>query len=168
MPDAGVDVRHVDRHQAKCFILGSRGMLGSANLTGAGLDSSVNANRELGVELDADQLEEARTMISIWPSRSGRKVEIQGSDEWYITCPTCGMQWVGGSTVLPDHQSPAHALHSANSSHQSCYRRWVYTVPQRRPRIAQNPAAFRGFWHPPPIATFVLSELFWFGRSLFS
>ena len=57
-------------------------MLGSANLTGAGLDSSVNANRELGVELDADQLEEARTMINAWPSRSDRMIEIQGSDEW--------------------------------------------------------------------------------------
>jgi hypothetical protein len=36
----------------------------------------------------------------------GRMIEIQGSDEWYITCPTCGTRRAGGSTVLPDHQSP--------------------------------------------------------------
>jgi hypothetical protein len=36
----------------------------------------------------------------------GRMIEIQGSDEWYIRCPTCGMRWSGGSTVLPDHQNP--------------------------------------------------------------
>lgn len=70
MLNAGVEVRHVDRLHAKCFILGSRGMLGSANLTGAGLGSSVNANRELGVELDSSQIEEARKTISSWPFRS--------------------------------------------------------------------------------------------------
>ncbi len=76
MIDAGVEVRHVDSLHAKCFIVGSRGMLGSANLTGAGLGSSVNANRELGVELDPDQLEEARTMINAWPSRSVSKSDL--------------------------------------------------------------------------------------------
>lgn len=74
--DAGIEVRHVDRLHAKCFILGSRGMLGSANLTGAGQGSSVNANRELGVELDPDQLEEARTMINAWPSRPVSKSDL--------------------------------------------------------------------------------------------
>jgi hypothetical protein len=68
--DAGVDVRHVDGLHAKCFIVGSRGMLGSANLTGAGLGSSVNSNREIGVELNPDQIEQAGKMISAWPSRS--------------------------------------------------------------------------------------------------
>lgn len=74
--DAGVEIRHVDRLHAKCFIVGSRGMLGSANLTGAGLGGSVNANRELGVELDPDQLEEARKMINGWPSRSVSKSDL--------------------------------------------------------------------------------------------
>lgn len=74
--DAGVQVRHVDRLHAKCFIVGSRGMLGSANLTGAGLGSSVNANRELGVELDPDQIEEAWKMISAWPSRPVSKSDL--------------------------------------------------------------------------------------------
>lgn len=48
----------------------------------------------------------------------GRMIEMQGSDEWYIACPACGMRWAGGSTVLPDHQSQAHAYHRGNSSHQ--------------------------------------------------
>ncbi|GAP61246.1 hypothetical protein AHiyo1_49280 [Arthrobacter sp. Hiyo1] len=76
MLDAGVKVRHVDRLHAKCFIVGSRGMLGSANLTGAGLGSSVNANRELGVELDPDQIEKTRTMINAWPSRSVSRSDL--------------------------------------------------------------------------------------------
>jgi len=36
----------------------------------------------------------------------GRMMEIQGSDEWYMACPTCGMRWAGGSTVLSDHKRP--------------------------------------------------------------
>lgn len=65
---AGVEVRHVDRLHAKCFLLGSRGMVGSANLTGPGLGSSVTANRELGVELDTLQLAHAVRTINGWPS----------------------------------------------------------------------------------------------------
>ncbi|MFH5877288.1 hypothetical protein [Arthrobacter sp. NA-172] len=76
MLDTGVEVRHVDRLHAKCFIVGSRGMLGSANLTGAGLGSSVNSNRELGVELDRDQIDEARRMILAWPSRSVSRSDL--------------------------------------------------------------------------------------------
>ncbi|WP_284991656.1 hypothetical protein [Arthrobacter sp. efr-133-TYG-120] len=76
MLDARVEFRHVDQLHAKCFIVCSRGMLGSANLTAAGLGSSVNANRELGVELDRDQLEKARTMVSAWPSRSVSKSDL--------------------------------------------------------------------------------------------
>lgn len=66
---AGVEVAHVDRLHAKCFVVGSRAMLGSANLTGAGLGSSANPNRELGIELDPDRVEQARKVISSWPSR---------------------------------------------------------------------------------------------------
>ena len=65
----GVEIRHVDRLHAKCFVLGSRGMLGSANLTGAGVGSSAAANRELGVELDAEQLANAVQTIKSWPAR---------------------------------------------------------------------------------------------------
>jgi hypothetical protein len=33
----------------------------------------------------------------------GRMIEIWGSDEWRIECPTCGAMWAGGSTVLIEH-----------------------------------------------------------------
>ncbi|MGN7150349.1 hypothetical protein ACTHQ6_15300 [Arthrobacter sp. SAFR-179] len=36
----------------------------------------------------------------------GRMIEFPGSDEWYIECPSCGMKWAGGGTVLPDHDRP--------------------------------------------------------------
>ncbi|WP_345081200.1 phospholipase D-like domain-containing protein [Brachybacterium paraconglomeratum] len=66
---AGVEIRHVDRLHAKCFVVGTRAMLGSANLTGAGLGSSASPNRELGVELDLEQFHEALESITAWPSR---------------------------------------------------------------------------------------------------
>lgn len=69
MLDAGIEVRHVNRLHAKCFVVGTSGMIGSANLTGAGLGSSAMANRELGVELDPAQTEQARTTILAWPSQ---------------------------------------------------------------------------------------------------
>lgn len=67
--DTGVEVRHVERLHAKCFILGSKAMLGSANLTGAGLGSAANSNRELGVILGEDDREQARAEILSWPAR---------------------------------------------------------------------------------------------------
>ncbi|GAA1484673.1 phospholipase D-like domain-containing protein [Brachybacterium fresconis] len=66
---AGVDVVHTDRLHAKCFVIGSRAMLGSANLTGAGLGSRANPNHELGVELDPEQTRHALEVIGGWPSR---------------------------------------------------------------------------------------------------
>jgi hypothetical protein len=66
---SGVTVSHVDRLHAKTFIVGSRGFLGSANLTGAGLGSSKAANFELGVELGVAQVDGVRRAISTWPSR---------------------------------------------------------------------------------------------------
>lgn len=36
----------------------------------------------------------------------GRMLPIPGSDDWHIECPTCGMWWAGGSTVLPEHNRP--------------------------------------------------------------
>ncbi|MEB2528716.1 phospholipase D-like domain-containing protein [Kocuria rosea] len=70
MLDSGVDIQHVERLHAKCFIVGHRAMLGSANLTGAGLGSSSKANRELGIELDQEQAASARTTIASWPART--------------------------------------------------------------------------------------------------
>lgn len=69
MLDVGVEIRHVERLHAKCFIVGGRAMLGSANLTGAGLGSSANPNRELGVELDPAQAKAAKETITAWPAR---------------------------------------------------------------------------------------------------
>jgi hypothetical protein len=66
---AGVSVKETRRLHAKCFIVGSVGMLGSANLTGAGLGSSMNPNRELGVVLTADQIGSASEFLRSWPSR---------------------------------------------------------------------------------------------------
>ncbi len=66
---AGIHVQHADRLHAKCFIIGTKGMLGSANLTGQGLGSVARANRELGVQLHAAQVAQARRVISRWPSR---------------------------------------------------------------------------------------------------
>ncbi|MFI7583437.1 phospholipase D-like domain-containing protein [Kocuria sp. M1N1S27] len=70
MLDSGVEIRHVERLHAKCFIVGHRAMLGSANLTGAGLGSSPTANRELGVELDQEQAASARAVIASWLART--------------------------------------------------------------------------------------------------
>ena len=36
----------------------------------------------------------------------GRMIEFPGNDDWHIECPTCGMKWAGGGTVLPDHDRP--------------------------------------------------------------
>lgn len=66
---AGVELRHVRRLHAKCFVIGNRAMLGSANLTGAGLGSAAIANRELGVELTPTQAKEARAAVLAWPAR---------------------------------------------------------------------------------------------------
>lgn len=66
---AGVDVVHTDRLHAKCFVIGSRAMLGSANLTGAGLGNRADPNHELGVELDPAQTRQALEVIGGWPSQ---------------------------------------------------------------------------------------------------
>lgn len=36
----------------------------------------------------------------------GRVIEISGSDEWNIECPTCDGRWAGSGTVLSDHDRP--------------------------------------------------------------
>jgi len=75
--DADVHVAHVDRLHAKCFVVGSRAMLGSANLTGAGLGSSASPNRELGVELGGEQAQRALDIIATWPSRDIEPTDIE-------------------------------------------------------------------------------------------
>ncbi|MCY1675008.1 hypothetical protein OVA06_09845 [Pseudarthrobacter sp. SL88] len=65
----GVNVSHVERLHAKTFLVGSRGFLGSANLTGAGLGSSKAANFELGVELGMAQVCTVGRTVGVWPSR---------------------------------------------------------------------------------------------------
>lgn len=67
--NAGIELRHTERLHAKCFIVGSQAMLGSANLTGQGLGSAANSNRELGVTLDDTAREQARDEILSWPAR---------------------------------------------------------------------------------------------------
>lgn len=65
-------------------------------------------------DLDIVRIEEAilqkeEDMKPWCPSRGedvGRMMEIQGTDEWNIMCPTCGTRWAGGSTVLSDHKKP--------------------------------------------------------------
>lgn len=76
MLDAGIEVRHVARLHAKCFIVGTRAMLGSANLTSAGLGSTTSANRELGVELDAVHAQQASEVIAAWPSSLVRRSDL--------------------------------------------------------------------------------------------
>ncbi|MFC8302609.1 hypothetical protein ACFUCV_02875 [Specibacter sp. NPDC057265] len=43
---------------------------------------------------------------------SGEKVGIMleslVSNDWYIKCPACGMQWAGGSIVLSEHNKPGY------------------------------------------------------------
>ena len=75
--DAGVEVRHTERLHAKCFIVGSRAMIGSANLTGAGLGSSANPNRELGVSLTLEHADAARLLITEWPAKVVASVDLE-------------------------------------------------------------------------------------------
>lgn len=72
----GVDVRHIGRLHAKCFIVGSRAMLGSSNLTEAGLGSTTNPNHELGVELDEEQTKCARQIVCSWASSKVTRVDL--------------------------------------------------------------------------------------------
>lgn len=49
----------------------------------------------------------------------GRMLEIRGSDEWNISCPTCGTRWAGGSTILDDHDYPRGRTHDASRSERT-------------------------------------------------
>lgn len=64
---AGISVHHLERLHAQRFIIGTRAILGSANLTGAGLVSSARSDRELGVELAEGPLADAHnTNRGLW------------------------------------------------------------------------------------------------------
>ncbi|NMR32373.1 phospholipase D-like domain-containing protein [Crystallibacter degradans] len=69
LQNGGVNIRHVDRLHAKTFVVGGRGFLGSANLTGAGLGSSKSPNVELGVELGMAQVLSVKVAMESWSSR---------------------------------------------------------------------------------------------------
>lgn len=74
---SGVRVSHVDRLHAKIFLVGSRGFLGSANLTGAGVGSSAASNVEMGVDLTSSQVEAVRHNISAWPCRDATSADLK-------------------------------------------------------------------------------------------
>lgn len=64
---AGVILEHVDGLHAKAYLVGdSFGLIGSANLTDAGLGSAAHPNVELGVSLTADEVAATRSVILGW------------------------------------------------------------------------------------------------------
>ncbi|KJC65670.1 hypothetical protein TZ00_02410 [Agreia bicolorata] len=75
--DAGVEIRHTERLHAKCFIVGSKAMVGSANLTGSGLGFSTSANRELGVHLTNEQADEAHRITVSWPAKTVMRTDLE-------------------------------------------------------------------------------------------
>jgi len=89
---AGIEVRHSERLHAKCFLVGSKGILGSGNLTGAGLGTTPVPNRELGVELSSAQVQEARGAIEKWPSKiiveSDLKLLLEAASKIARTTPS--------------------------------------------------------------------------------
>lgn len=77
LKQSGIALSHVERLHAKTFIVGNRGFLGSANLTGAGLGSSKAANVELGVDLGAAQVEAVRKAMGKWVSRDVTEKDLE-------------------------------------------------------------------------------------------
>ncbi|KUM35212.1 hypothetical protein [Arthrobacter sp. EpRS71] len=75
--ESGVTVSHVNRLHAKIFLIGGRGFLGSANLTGAGLGSSAAPNLEMGVDLSPSQVEAVRHNISVWRHTDVTSADLQ-------------------------------------------------------------------------------------------
>lgn len=60
--------------------------------------------------------EDLKTWCPASGENIGRVIEIRGSDEWNVECPTCGMKWAGGSTVLDDHERPHGRSHEIDPS----------------------------------------------------
>lgn len=65
--DAGVEITHCPNLHAKAFVVGRRfGMLGSANLTSAGLGLSSFSNHELSVRLEGTGVRRLQKMLDGW------------------------------------------------------------------------------------------------------
>lgn len=65
--EAGVQVMHLPALHAKVFLADdSFGVVGSANLTGAGLGSAARSNVELSVRLRPDDVTDLRTTTASW------------------------------------------------------------------------------------------------------
>jgi hypothetical protein len=56
------------------------------------------------VFMKAEQNQDAERRCPSSGKSVGKMLEIWGSDEWNIECPTCGAWWSGGSTVLDEHE----------------------------------------------------------------
>lgn len=54
--------------------------------------------------MEAEQNQDADRRCSSSGKNVGRMIEIWGSDEWNIKCPTSKARWSGGSTVLDEHE----------------------------------------------------------------
>ena len=78
---AGVALRHVDQLHAKCFIVGERGLVGSGNLTGAGLGYAAQPNREIGVEAAPDQVVSLRKTIEGWPAHVVSDADLEDLEQ---------------------------------------------------------------------------------------
>lgn len=128
----GVEIFHVDRLHAKCFVVGSRAMLGSANLTGAGLGSSASPNRELGVELDAEQAQEALEAIAGWPSRvvTAEDLDQLERDAKHLTRATPQSQAASLDAVSALQQAET-LLADARDKRRTLWLKLEYGVPKR-------------------------------------
>lgn len=126
----GITLRHVDRLHAKCFVVGSRAMLGSANLTGAGLGTTVSPNRELGVELTPGHVDQVRMTIHSWPS-----VDIDHDDLDRLLAASRGLteKFVKASGDDLDSRSALHLaeelLADARDQHRSLWLKLEYGEP---------------------------------------
>lgn len=78
---AGVELRHVKRLHAKCFLVGEQGLVGSGNLTGAGLGYTAEPNREIGVEVAPDQVAALRATIDGWPAHVVSAADLEDLEE---------------------------------------------------------------------------------------
>lgn len=74
-------MRHVKRLHAKCFLVGDRGLVGSGNLTGAGLGYAVEPNREIGVEVAPDQVVALRETIEGWPAHVVSDADLEDLEQ---------------------------------------------------------------------------------------
>lgn len=76
----------------------------------------------------------------------GRMLPIPGSDDWRIECPTCGMTWGGGSTVLDEH-APPHGVSVPVADDDAALEAWAVSdevdVDRSDPKVLRVDAARR-------------------------